>query len=410
MIGTDGNAGRADEQHLPRCGRFGQIQRAKLAALNRTVRMVKDESTLYKVKVPTGEGEETEERDAFWVTRFDVELRGLPTADPVYLIAYFDLNQNGKRDAWEPWGYATQGVEAVGGFYFDPAAVTPVRTGTDWGVSFYIQDVDTDNDKLADAWEWKNAGMPNTDFAEWCNTYNGSVANHQGSGTIWTTDVNGNLALTAYGAQLFGLTVIDGPDANGAVKVEGLPEDVEEAKELMELLGQETALTLFQNGYKSYGLTVKSIAITPEGNVTLTWDVTGATGVEDGATYDVTGYFTGASTQAIYAVYGKADLGDDTWHKLGDIEVAGALTPNLQLTPDKCAIVSFNVEGVHPYDVGMILDKLGIAVRTGQHCAEPVMDHFSTKGMCRASFALYNTSAEVDALVAGVERAVRMLR
>ena len=79
-------------------------------------------------------------------------------------------------------------------------------------------------------------------------------------------------------------------------------------------------------------------------------------------------------------------------------------------TPDKCAIVSFNVEGVHPYDVGMILDKLGIAVRTGQHCAEPVMDHFSTKGMCRASFALYNTSAEVDALVAGVERAVRMLR
>ena len=86
------------------------------------------------------------------------------------------------------------------------------------------------------------------------------------------------------------------------------------------------------------GLTVKSIAITPEGNVTLTWDVTGATGVEDGATYDVTGYFTGASTQAIYAVYGKADLGDDTWHKLGDIEVAGALTPNLQLTPDKCAI------------------------------------------------------------------------
>ena len=309
-----------------------------VAALNRTVRMVKDESTLYKVDVPTGEGEETEERDAFWVTRFDVELRGLPTADPVYLIAYFDLNQNGKRDAWEPWGYATQGVEAVGGFYFDPAAVTPVRTGTDWGVSFYIQDVDTDNDKLADAWEWKNAGMPNTDFAEWCNTYNGSVANHQGSGTIWTTDVNGNLALTAYGAQLFGLTVIDGPDANGAVKVEGLPEDVEEAKELMELLGQETALTLFHKGYKSYGLTVKSIAITPEGNVTLTWDVTGATGVEDGATYDVTGYFTGASTQAIYAVYGKADLGDDTWHKLGDIEVAGALTPNLQLTPDKCAI------------------------------------------------------------------------
>ena len=58
----------------------------------------------------------------------------------------------------------------------------------------------------------------------------------------------------------------------------------------------------------------------------------------------------------------------------------------------------------------MILDKLGIAVRTGQHCAEPVMTHFGVTGMCRASFALYNTAEEVDALVAGVARAVRMLR
>lgn len=78
--------------------------------------------------------------------------------------------------------------------------------------------------------------------------------------------------------------------------------------------------------------------------------------------------------------------------------------------PDKCSIVSFNVEGVHPYDLGMILDKLGIAVRTGQHCAEPVMDHYRVTGMCRASFALYNTLAEADALVGGIERAVGMLR
>ena len=78
--------------------------------------------------------------------------------------------------------------------------------------------------------------------------------------------------------------------------------------------------------------------------------------------------------------------------------------------PGKCAILSFNVEGVHPYDMGMILDKLGIAVRTGQHCAEPVMDHYGTTGMCRASVALYNTLAEADALAAGVERAVKMLR
>ncbi len=79
-------------------------------------------------------------------------------------------------------------------------------------------------------------------------------------------------------------------------------------------------------------------------------------------------------------------------------------------TADKCAILSFNVEGVHPYDIGMILDKLGIAVRTGQHCAEPVMAHYGVSGMCRASIGLYNTREEMDALVAGVERAVGMLR
>ncbi len=79
-------------------------------------------------------------------------------------------------------------------------------------------------------------------------------------------------------------------------------------------------------------------------------------------------------------------------------------------TEDKCSIISFNVEGVHHYDLGMILDKLGIAVRTGQHCAEPVMAHYGITGMCRASIAMYNTREEMDALFKGVERAVRMLR
>ena len=79
-------------------------------------------------------------------------------------------------------------------------------------------------------------------------------------------------------------------------------------------------------------------------------------------------------------------------------------------TPDKCSIISFNVEGVHHYDMGMILDKLGIAVRTGQHCAEPVMKHYGVTGMCRASIAMYNTREEMEALCKGVERAVRMLR
>ena len=76
----------------------------------------------------------------------------------------------------------------------------------------------------------------------------------------------------------------------------------------------------------------------------------------------------------------------------------------------KCPLVSFTVEGTHPYDVGMILDKLGIAIRTGHHCAEPVMTHFGVTGMCRASIGMYNTLEEVEALAKGVERAVMMLR
>ena len=76
----------------------------------------------------------------------------------------------------------------------------------------------------------------------------------------------------------------------------------------------------------------------------------------------------------------------------------------------KCPLVCFTIEGTHPYDVGMILDKLGVAIRTGHHCAEPVMTHFGVTGMCRASIGMYNTKEEVDALVKGVERAVMMLK
>lgn len=76
---------------------------------------------------------------------------------------------------------------------------------------------------------------------------------------------------------------------------------------------------------------------------------------------------------------------------------------------EKSSVISFIIEGVHPYDVGVILDKLGIAVRTGHHCAQPVMDQFHIPGTVRASLAMYNTKEEVDALVEGVQRAVRML-
>lgn len=76
----------------------------------------------------------------------------------------------------------------------------------------------------------------------------------------------------------------------------------------------------------------------------------------------------------------------------------------------RCPLISFTIEGTHPYDVGMILDKLGVAIRTGHHCAEPVMTHFGVTGMCRASIGMYNTREEVDILVRSVERAVNMLR
>lgn len=80
------------------------------------------------------------------------------------------------------------------------------------------------------------------------------------------------------------------------------------------------------------------------------------------------------------------------------------------ITENKCPIVSFTIEGTHPYDVGMILDKLGVAIRTGHHCAEPVMTHYGVTGMCRASIGMYNTLEEVDILVAAINRAVRMLK
>lgn len=76
---------------------------------------------------------------------------------------------------------------------------------------------------------------------------------------------------------------------------------------------------------------------------------------------------------------------------------------------EKSSVISFVVDGTHPYDIGVILDKLGIAVRTGHHCAQPVMDQFHIPGTVRASLAVYNTKEEIDALVAGVKRATAML-
>lgn len=76
---------------------------------------------------------------------------------------------------------------------------------------------------------------------------------------------------------------------------------------------------------------------------------------------------------------------------------------------DKTSVISFNLEGIHPYDVGTLLDKMGIAVRTGHHCAQPIMTFYNIPGTVRASFAFYNTKEEVEALVSGVKKAQMML-
>jgi cysteine desulfurase/selenocysteine lyase len=76
----------------------------------------------------------------------------------------------------------------------------------------------------------------------------------------------------------------------------------------------------------------------------------------------------------------------------------------------KTSVVSFIVEGVHPQDMGILLDNYGIAVRTGHHCCQPLMNRFEIPGTVRASFAMYNTKEEVDELVKGVEKAIKMLK
>ena len=76
----------------------------------------------------------------------------------------------------------------------------------------------------------------------------------------------------------------------------------------------------------------------------------------------------------------------------------------------KTAVISFNIDSIHPYDVGTLLDKMGIAVRTGHHCAQPIMDYYKIPGTIRASFAFYNTKDDVDIFINGVQRAVAMLR
>ena len=78
-------------------------------------------------------------------------------------------------------------------------------------------------------------------------------------------------------------------------------------------------------------------------------------------------------------------------------------------TSEKTSVISFNIDGIHPYDIGTIIDKQGIAVRTGHHCAQPIMNFFCIPGTVRASFSFYNTKEEIDLMVEAVKKAQRML-
>jgi cysteine desulfurase/selenocysteine lyase len=78
--------------------------------------------------------------------------------------------------------------------------------------------------------------------------------------------------------------------------------------------------------------------------------------------------------------------------------------------PQKTAVISFNVDDIHPYDIGSILDKMGIAVRTGHHCAQPIMDFYKIPGTVRASFSFYNTKEEIDTMIKGLQKAIQMLK
>lgn len=99
---------------------------------------------------------------------------------------------------------------------------------------------------------------------------------------------------------------------------------------------------------------------------------------------------------AAYETY-LLNYATDKLQQLGDVRFFGT-------SSRKSAVISMQVGNIHHYDMGTLLDKLGIALRTGHHCAQPIMQHFGIEGTLRASFALYNTTQEIDALVAGIQR------
>ena len=75
----------------------------------------------------------------------------------------------------------------------------------------------------------------------------------------------------------------------------------------------------------------------------------------------------------------------------------------------KSGIISFNIDGIHPYDIGVLLDKMGVAIRTGHHCTQPIMERFNIPGTARISLAVYNTKQEIDICINAIKKAKLML-
>lgn len=126
-------------------------------------------------------------------------------------------------------------------------------------------------------------------------------------------------------------------------------------------------------------------------------NIAGAVGL--GAAID---YLTGLGLDAVAAAeHELLEYGTRLLEEIPQVRLIGTAA-------EKAAVLSFIVEGVHPHDVGTILDQQGIAIRTGHHCAQPVMDRFGVPATCRASLAVYNTKAELDALAAGLHKVIEV--
>ena len=126
-----------------------------------------------------------------------------------------------------------------------------------------------------------------------------------------------------------------------------------------------------------------------------------AGGIAFGAALD---YMNAIGFEAIAAYEQELlDHGTAQLKAIEEVEIYGE-------SEEKTAVISFNVKGIHPYDIGSILDKMGIAVRTGHHCAQPIMDYYQIPGTVRASFSFYNTKEEIDQMIVALKRAMAMLQ